>query len=60
MNNRVLNIEASVTSDVHEATKPAVEVSSMLLLNFFISFPIRSVAMKSIFSKYVSTGKDEF
>ena len=48
MHGKVLKIIASFKSDVHEATKPVVGGSSMLVLSFSIN---------SVFSKYASTGK---
>ena len=50
----ILNIIASLDSDVHESTK----LFSYLPYDFsvcFSSYPVRGVAMKSVFPKYVST-----
>ena len=49
VNDKVLNTIAIFNIDIHEATNPVIEGSSMLVLNIFCSRPIRGVATKSIF-----------
>ena len=60
MYGNILKIVASLNSDVHEATNPVIEGSSMWFFKIFISSPIKGVSTKSIFLKDISTGKGEF
>ena len=57
---KVFNIVASLDSDVYEATNPVIEEPYMWVSICFRYHPIRYVAMKSVFSKDVSTGKCYF
>ena len=51
----ILKIISSFDSDVHEPTNPVIYYYAMWFSICFNSFPMRGVAMKSLFSKDVST-----
>ena len=57
---KVLKIIARLESDMHEATKPVIEVPPCDFSICFSYHPIRGIAKNSSFSKDMSTGKGNF
>ena len=55
----MLKIIASLYIDVNEYTSPVIDWYSMWFINFFVSSSMIVVSMKSVFSNYVSTSKDD-
>ena len=54
---KILNIKTSLNSDVHDATNPLIEGSSIWFIKNISPSPMIVVAMNSVFSNHASTGK---